>query len=84
MKILARLEKAGFSTTSMNEDALKRVPKGWEPDHPRAELLKRKGLGVAFPALPKGKLASKELLPWLALHSKKVVPLVEWLVFATA
>jgi len=66
------------------EDALKRVPKGFDPGHPRAELLKRKGLGVAFPKLPKGALASPKLVPWLADHAKKAAPLVEWLLFATA
>jgi uncharacterized protein (TIGR02453 family) len=83
-KILAKLEKAGFSAARMSADVLKKVPKGFDPEHPRAELLKRKSLGVAFPPLPKGALASADLLPWLVTHAKKAVPLVEWLVFATA
>lgn len=83
-KLLAKLEKGGFSAGSMHDDVLKKVPKGFDPDHPRGELLKRKSLGVSYPALPKGRLASSELLPWLIEHSKKVAPLVEWLVFATA
>ncbi|MGA7119727.1 MAG: DUF2461 domain-containing protein [Polyangiaceae bacterium] len=84
VKILAKLEKAGFSTGSLRDDVLKKVPKGFDPGHPRSELLKRKSLGVSFPALPRARLASAELLPWLVDHSKKVAPLVEWLVFATA
>ena len=84
-KILAKLTKDGFSMDMMHGDHLKKVPKGFDADHPRAELLKRKGLGVAFPALPeKGMLASPELAKWLATQTKKAVPLVEWLVFATA
>jgi uncharacterized protein (TIGR02453 family) len=85
-KILAKLEKAGFHTAGRHDDVdmLKKVPKGFDPDHPRAELLKRKSLGVRFPALPKGILASPKLAPWVAEHAKKTVPLVEWLVFATA
>jgi uncharacterized protein (TIGR02453 family) len=83
-KILAKLTKDGFSMDTMHDDHLKKVPKGFDPDHPRAELLKRKGLGVSFPALPKGILKSPELAKWLAKHSKMTVPLVEWLVFATA
>jgi uncharacterized protein (DUF2461 family) len=63
---------------------LKKVPKGFDPHHPRGELLRRRGLGVSYPALPKGALASPKLLPWLVDHSKRVAPLVEWLVFATA
>jgi uncharacterized protein (TIGR02453 family) len=84
VKLLAKLEKGGFSAGSMHDDVLKKVPKGFDPDHPRGELLKSKSLGVSYPALPKGRLASSELLPWLVEHSKKVAPLVEWLVFATA
>ncbi len=83
-KILAKLDKAGFSTDVMRDDALKKVPKGFDPDHPRGDLLKRKSLGVRYPALPKGRLASPELVPWLLDHAKKAAPLVEWLVFATA
>jgi uncharacterized protein (TIGR02453 family) len=84
VKILAKLERRGFSSGSLHDDVLKKVPKGFDPDHPRGELLKRKSLGVSYPALPKGRLASPELLPWLVEHSKQVASLVEWLVFATA
>jgi uncharacterized protein (DUF2461 family) len=84
VKILAKLEKEGFAADSMHDDVLKKVPKEFDPAHPRGELLKRKSLGVSYPALPKGRLASPDLLPWLVDRSKKVVPLVEWLVFATA
>jgi uncharacterized protein (TIGR02453 family) len=83
-KILTRLTKDGYSVDMMHDDHLKKVPKGYDADHPRAELLKRKGLGVAFPPLPKGMLASPKLVDWLATHAKKAAPLVEWLVFATA
>ena len=84
-KILSKLHKGGYSTDAMHDDAvLKKVPKGFAPDHPRADLLRRKSLGVAFPALPKGVLALPKLAPWLIDHAKKVAPLVEWLVFATA
>jgi uncharacterized protein (TIGR02453 family) len=81
-KILATLEKKGFSIDSHGTYA--RVPKGYDPAHPRAEHLKRKGLTVGFPSLPKGILAQKKLVPWLATQSITSAPLVEWLVFATA
>jgi uncharacterized protein (TIGR02453 family) len=83
VRILGKLEQAGFGTGSMHHDVLK-VPKGFDPEHPRAELLKRKGLGVSFPAPPKALLTSPKLVGWLADHAKKAIPLVEWLVFATA
>ena len=80
--ILARLKKKGYTASA--HAALKRVPKGFDPGHPRAEMLKGKGLTVEFPDLPKGILASPKLLPWLTAGAKDVAPFVEWLVFATA
>jgi len=80
-KLLTALVKKGFSVDS--HDTYKKVPKGFDPEHPRAEHLKRKGLTVGFPALPKGLLASPNLVPWLVDKTKTSAPLVEWLVFAT-
>jgi len=81
-KLLASLKKKGFTTHSYGTYA--RVPKGFDPEHPRAEHLKRKGLTVDFPELPKGILASPKLVPWLVTQVKAAAPLVEWLVYATA
>jgi uncharacterized protein (TIGR02453 family) len=81
-RILAKLEKKGLSPGS--HDALKRVPKGFDPEHPRAEMLKRKGLVVSFPAIPRGLLATEELTKWLAQECKTAAPFVEWLLLATA
>jgi len=81
VRLLATLEKKGFSVRSY--EFYKRVPKGFDPEHPRAEHLRRKGLTVGFPAFPKGILASPKLVPWLVIHAKAAAPLVEWLVFAT-
>ncbi len=81
-KILGGLKKKGFSVDS--HDTYKKVPKGYDPEHPRAEHLKRKGLTVGFPDMPKGILATPKLVPWLVGHVKSAAPLVEWLVFATA
>jgi uncharacterized protein (TIGR02453 family) len=80
-KILAGLKKKGYSIDS--HDTYKRVPAGFDPDHPRADYLKRKGLTVGFPEIPKGLLASPKLVPWLVDRVKAAAPLVEWLVFAT-
>jgi uncharacterized protein (TIGR02453 family) len=81
-KLLARLDKKGFSADS--HERYKRVPKGFDPDHPRAELLKRKGLIVNFPSVPAGLLEKPRLAQWLADACKTAAPLVEWLAFATA
>jgi uncharacterized protein (TIGR02453 family) len=80
-KILTALTKKGFVVGS--HDSYKRVPKGYDPGHPRAEHLKRKGLTVRFPPMPKGILVSAKLSAFLISHAKAAAPLVEWLVFAT-
>jgi uncharacterized protein (TIGR02453 family) len=81
-KIMARLEKKGFVTGA--RETLKKVPKGFDPEHPRADLLKGKGLFVTFPPMPKKVLSSRKVLDWLLPHAKDAAPFVEWLVFATA
>jgi uncharacterized protein (TIGR02453 family) len=80
--ILASLKKKGFDAESHHRS--KRVPKGFPPDHPRAEMLKNKGLTVSFPDLPAGILTSPKLGAWLVKSCKTAAPLVEWLAFATA
>jgi uncharacterized protein (TIGR02453 family) len=80
-KLLASLTKKGFSIDS--HDTYARVPKGYDPAHPRAEHLKRKGLTVGFPPIPKGLLAKPKLVTWVATQAKAAASLVEWLVFAT-
>jgi uncharacterized protein (TIGR02453 family) len=75
--IVRRLARAGFTPGS--HDALQRVPRGMDPDHPRADLLRRKGLIVTFPDPPASLLVSPKLVDWLVANVRRVVPLVEWL-----
>lgn len=82
VKLLASLQRRGFTVES--RETLKRAPRGFDPGHPRAGLLMRKGLTVGFPAIPPEALRSRALSPWLARHVAAAAPLVEWLVFATA
>jgi uncharacterized protein (TIGR02453 family) len=82
VKILARLDKKGFAADA--HETLKRVPQGFDPDHPRADLLKRKGLVVSFPDLPKNLLTSPKLVQWVSSSARDAAPLVDWLVMATA
>jgi uncharacterized protein (TIGR02453 family) len=79
---LKRLSKKGFAMAS--HEICKRVPKGFDPEHPRAELLKYKGLTATFPETPKALLTSAKLTAHLTAQVKAAAPLVEWLVFATA
>ncbi len=81
-QLLRKLTRAGFAVGS--HDVLQRVPRGFDPEHPRADLLKRKGLIVTFPELPRRLLVSRKLVDWLVTHAKRAVPLVEWLAAVTA
>ena len=74
--ILARLAKAGLR---IEGEALKRTPAPYPADHPRAELLRRKGLTVwrdiADPAVITGESLFAETLATF----ETLAPLVKWL-----
>jgi uncharacterized protein (TIGR02453 family) len=80
-RILATATKAGFTLVSF--ETLKKVPRGFDPDHPRAELLKRKSLALEFPALPRKLIESRALVPWLVKQVDRARPLVAWLADVT-
>jgi uncharacterized protein (TIGR02453 family) len=77
LQLLARLRRNGYDAGPYEEFA--RVPKGFSPDHPRAELLKYKGLICGFPPIPAGLLHKPELARWLLRHARATAPLVIWL-----
>ena len=76
-QLLAPLVRGGYAVGS--RETLKKAPRGVDPAHPRADLLKRKGLTVSFPPLPRQLLVDRALVDWLVRHAKRAVPLVEWL-----
>jgi len=75
--LIGKLRKAGYHVGG--HDDYKKVPKGFAPDHPRAELLKMKGLTAGFPDMPNGMLQKPALADWLVKHAKVTAPLVVWL-----
>lgn len=74
--VLARLERDGFERASMGR--LTRVPAPYARDHPRADLLTRKGLAVGQ-ALPAELAGSRALLDWAAERLRDGVDFVAWL-----
>jgi uncharacterized protein (TIGR02453 family) len=60
-------------------DDYKKVPKPFDPEHPRAEFLKMKGLTAGPPPMPKGMLHKPDLAGWLVEHGVALAPLVTWL-----
>jgi len=75
--ILRKLVRAGCTVGS--HDELQRVPRGFDPAHPRADLLRRKGLIVSFPAPPRKLLVAPAFVDWIVAQTKRAVPLVRWL-----
>jgi len=76
-KVVAKLRKSGY--TIGGHDDYVRVPKPFAADHPRADLLKQKGLTGGFPAMPRGMLHKPALVTWLVDHGKAMAPLMAWL-----
>jgi uncharacterized protein (TIGR02453 family) len=77
LRIIAGLRRKGYEPGGYEHYV--RVPKGFAPDHPRAELLKYKGLICRFPVIPAGLLRRPELARWLLGHARATAPLVIWL-----
>src|SRR5438552_3740659 len=65
-------------------DTLKKPPKGVSPDHPRLDLLLRKGLVAGLDDFPRDKLTSRALLDACVKAARDFAPVVRWLAFATA
>lgn len=76
-KIVRSLRKAKYTVTAYEE--LARVPRPFSPDHPRADLLKMKGLVVGFPKIPRGLIHRPQFLDWLVGHGRTAAPLATWL-----
>lgn len=64
---------------AIGEPHYKRVPRGYEPDHPRAELLRYSGMGgVAEGRIPK-EFTKPALLDYCLDRWKQMMPLYRWL-----
>ena len=57
-----------------------RVPREHEPDHPRADLLKMKGLVAGFPPIPRGLIHKPAFLDWVVKNAKTASTLSRWIV----
>lgn len=75
--IIAKLRKAGYEVGG--HDDYKKVPRPYAANHPRADLLKLRGLTAGPGAIPKGMLHEARFATWLAKHGIALAPLVKWL-----
>ncbi|MEE8441257.1 MAG: DUF2461 domain-containing protein [Spirochaetia bacterium] len=76
-RILSDLRESGYE---IGEPHYKRVPKGYETDHPRAQLLKHADLGVTSPLIDPAELGNERLIDLCAEHAGKMSPAFRWLV----
>lgn len=76
-RILAALRRKGLSIEA--RESLKRVPPGVDPGHPRAELLRMKGLIAVTPELDRRLLAKRALVDRLVELARDSAPLNRWL-----
>lgn len=76
-QLVDRLRRAGYAVGG--HDDYKTVPRGFAPDHPRAGLLRMRGLTGSFPKIPRGLLLRPVLADWVVQHGKAMAPLVTWL-----
>ena len=79
---VARATAAGMRLAS--HETLKRVPSPWTAEHPRAELLKHKGIAVGFPTLPPALIGDAKFVDWIVSNAKRAAPIVAWVDEVTA
>jgi uncharacterized protein (DUF2461 family) len=58
----------------------KRVPRGYDKDHPRADLLRYNALGVSSPRIQPELLTSPALVENTLSYFEKMAPVQRWLV----
>lgn len=75
--LVTKLEKKGCAVGA--GETLKKAPRGVPDDHPRLDLLKKKGLIASIP-LDAAELGSRKVLDRIVSFGKDTAPLVRWLV----
>ncbi|MFN2521684.1 MAG: DUF2461 domain-containing protein, partial [Mycobacteriales bacterium] len=75
-KLLTALERKGWS---IGGDRLVRVPKPFDAEHPRANLLRAKSLSAGYVFEPDEWLHEPECLAKVVQHWRDLKPLLDWL-----
>ncbi len=70
----------GAAGVTINGEQLKRVPRGYDPDHARGDLLKYKALYASSEGLTVEQLCSPQLVDICMDHVTRMAPLHHWLV----
>ena len=66
---------------SVSGEHYKKVPRGYDKDHPRADLLKYAGLYARFgESIPRNVVTSPEFVDVCYEHFTKMAPIQRWLI----
>lgn len=76
-KITAKLAKAGYD---VGGESYKKVPRGYDPEHPRADLLRHGAMHAGIEMKMPAEAASAKLTTLALRHYRKLAPLHHWLV----
>jgi uncharacterized protein (TIGR02453 family) len=76
-KAVKSLEKKGYETGGLH---YKKVPRGFDPEHANASLLRHNGLYAGFETKVPDEFFSREFTGYCLKHFRKMLPLHEWLV----
>ena len=76
--VLAKLKT--MQDYEVSEPHYKRMPRGFDKDHPRASLLLYNGLGVVSPQIDPAIISSPALIDVCFEHCQKMAPVQQWLV----
>ncbi|MHA2425608.1 MAG: DUF2461 domain-containing protein [Candidatus Thorarchaeota archaeon] len=76
-RIIVKLNKSGYA---IGGSKYKRVPRGFDPDHERAELLLSKGLYASHSDIPREIISSPDFIEYSLKHIRAMSPLHNWLV----
>lgn len=80
VKAVNQVEAAGYRVGS---EHYKRVPRGFDPEHPRAELLRYNGLWAAIETKIPPEFYTAQLADWCLPHYQAMLPLHKWLLALT-
>lgn len=73
---VAKVREAGLAIESFEE--LKRSPRGWPADHPRIDLLRRKGLHAGRAFVPAAWLSTRAALARIVDTWRAAAPVTNW------
>lgn len=80
-ELQAIADRLAVSEVHLHGSHYKRVPRGFEKDHPRADLLRHNGLfAIAYEDVPPEALHTAECVDWMTERLVPVAPLHRWLV----